>query len=159
MVLTVLEAAGMSSKHIDTTADLVRYGCRLKVECTGCGAVIDNERRGCVEAVRTWRSPRYPRPIQVRALRNEGCGVDYPTADLTAGTTKRLICWVNMRRHNSKERWLKDREQLLKALRGHGAGRTSHLSLREQDHFVESVKRRIADLNEKIARADGAEGS
>ncbi len=28
----------MSTKHVDTAADLARYGCSLKVECRGCGA-------------------------------------------------------------------------------------------------------------------------
>jgi len=28
----------MSTKHVDSAADLVRYGCSLKVECGGCGA-------------------------------------------------------------------------------------------------------------------------
>lgn len=39
----------MTTKHIDTAADLVRYGCSLKVECTGCGAA---KTMGGVEAVR-----------------------------------------------------------------------------------------------------------
>ncbi len=28
----------MSTKHVNTAADLVRYGASLKVECGGCGA-------------------------------------------------------------------------------------------------------------------------
>jgi hypothetical protein len=28
----------MSTKHVRTAADLVRFGCSLKVECTACGA-------------------------------------------------------------------------------------------------------------------------
>jgi hypothetical protein len=28
----------MSYKHVGTAADLVRFGCSLKVECTACGA-------------------------------------------------------------------------------------------------------------------------
>ena len=28
----------MSTKHVRTTADLVRFRCSLKVECTACGA-------------------------------------------------------------------------------------------------------------------------
>ena len=28
----------MSTKHVDTAADLARYGCSLKIECGGCGA-------------------------------------------------------------------------------------------------------------------------
>ena len=28
----------MSTKHVRTPADLVRFGCSLKVECTACGA-------------------------------------------------------------------------------------------------------------------------
>ena len=28
----------MSTKHVRTAADLVRFGCSLKVECMACGA-------------------------------------------------------------------------------------------------------------------------
>ena len=28
----------MSYKHVGTAADLVRFGCSLRVECTACGA-------------------------------------------------------------------------------------------------------------------------
>ena len=28
----------MSTKHIDSAADLVRFGAALRIECTGCGA-------------------------------------------------------------------------------------------------------------------------
>jgi hypothetical protein len=28
----------MYTKHVRTAADLVRFGCSLKVECTACGA-------------------------------------------------------------------------------------------------------------------------
>jgi hypothetical protein len=28
----------MSYKHVGSAADLVRFGCSLKVECTACGA-------------------------------------------------------------------------------------------------------------------------
>jgi hypothetical protein len=28
----------MSTKHVRTAGDLVRFGCSLKVECTACGA-------------------------------------------------------------------------------------------------------------------------
>ena len=28
----------MSTKHVRTAADLVRFGCSLKVECNACGA-------------------------------------------------------------------------------------------------------------------------
>jgi len=28
----------MSTKHVRNAADLVRFGCSLKVECTACGA-------------------------------------------------------------------------------------------------------------------------
>ena len=59
-----------------------------------------------------------------------------------------------MRRHDTKQRWLNDREQLLKALRDHDAGKSNHLTAREREHFVASVKSRIAELNEKIARLE-----
>jgi hypothetical protein len=28
----------MSTKHVDTAADLVRFGCSLKIMCAHCGA-------------------------------------------------------------------------------------------------------------------------
>ncbi len=28
----------MSTKHVDTAADLARYACSLKMQCGGCGA-------------------------------------------------------------------------------------------------------------------------
>ena len=31
-------AAAMSTKYIDTTADLVRFGASVKIECGSCGA-------------------------------------------------------------------------------------------------------------------------
>jgi hypothetical protein len=60
-----------------------------------------------------------------------------------------------MKRSETKERLLQDREQLLRTLRDHDAGKLHHLAQRDRDQFVDSVKRRIAELNEKIARLDG----
>ncbi|HET7678956.1 MAG TPA: hypothetical protein VFK79_02350 [Xanthobacteraceae bacterium] len=51
-------------------------------------------------------------------------------------------------------RRLRDREQLLKTLRDYDAGKGNHLTEREKEHFVASVKKRIADLNETIARLE-----
>ena len=34
----------MSFKRVETAADLVRYGCSLRIECTACGAA--NTMRG-----------------------------------------------------------------------------------------------------------------
>lgn len=59
-----------------------------------------------------------------------------------------------MRRNDSKVRRLRDREQLLKTLRDYDAGKGNHLTEREKEHFVASVKKRIADLNETIARLE-----
>ena len=28
----------MSTKHVRTTADVSRFGCSVKIECTGCGS-------------------------------------------------------------------------------------------------------------------------
>jgi len=33
----------MSTKHVRTAADLVRFGCGLKVECRSCGHVLTLE--------------------------------------------------------------------------------------------------------------------
>lgn len=30
--------SAMCTKHVDTAADLPASGCRLRIECTGCGA-------------------------------------------------------------------------------------------------------------------------
>ncbi len=59
-----------------------------------------------------------------------------------------------MKRSETKGRLLADREQLLKTLRDHDAGKLDHLSHRDRGHFVASVKRRITELNETIARLD-----
>ena len=32
------KARRMSTKHVRTTGDLVRFGAALKIDCTGCGA-------------------------------------------------------------------------------------------------------------------------
>ena len=59
-----------------------------------------------------------------------------------------------MKRSEKKEGLLEDREQLLKTLRDHDAGKLEHLGKRDRDHFVANVKRRIAELNKKIGRLD-----
>ena len=59
-----------------------------------------------------------------------------------------------MKRQETKERLLQDREQLLKTLRDHDAGKLHHLAQRDRDHFVDSVKKRVVELNEQIARLD-----
>ena len=60
-----------------------------------------------------------------------------------------------MKRFETKQRLLQDREQLLKTLRDHEAGKLYHLAQQDRDQFVASVKSRIAELNEKIGRLDG----
>ena len=59
-----------------------------------------------------------------------------------------------MKRSETIERLLQDREQLLKTLRDHDAGKLHHLAERDRKQFVDSVKRRIAELNERIASFD-----
>lgn len=59
-----------------------------------------------------------------------------------------------MKRQDTKERLLEDREQLLKTLRDHDAGKLDHLGQRELDQFIASVKKRVAELNEQLARLD-----
>lgn len=59
-----------------------------------------------------------------------------------------------MKRSETKERLLQDREQLLKTLRDHDAGKLHHLAKRDREQFVNSVKSRIAELNERIRRLD-----
>jgi hypothetical protein len=62
-----------------------------------------------------------------------------------------------VKRSETKNRLLQDREQLLKSLRDHDAGKLDHLGTREREHFVESVKTRIVELIEKIRGLDGAQ--
>jgi hypothetical protein len=59
-----------------------------------------------------------------------------------------------MKRQETKGRLLADREKLLKTLRDLDAGKLNHLSERDLEHFVASVRRRIAELNEKIGGLD-----
>ena len=59
---------------------------------------------------------------------------------------------ANMKRSEAKARLLQDRDQLLKTVRDHEAGRFHHLGERDRDYFVASVKRRIVEVNEKIER-------
>ncbi len=61
----------MSTKHVNTAADLVRYGASLKVEYGGCGAAKTMSGRcwsalGCERSARDWQAP------QVRPVRDEG---------------------------------------------------------------------------------------
>jgi hypothetical protein len=60
----------MSTNHVDTAADLVRYGCSLKVECTGCGAA---KTMAGVEVVRRC-GPGNLHAIRCR-LKCERCGM------------------------------------------------------------------------------------
>lgn len=52
-----------------------------------------------------------------------------------------------------KERLEKDRLRLLRTLRDCEAGKSDHLSKRERDIVVESVKRRIAELDDRLKKA------
>jgi hypothetical protein len=60
-----------------------------------------------------------------------------------------------MKRQETRERLLEDRKQLLKTLRDHDEGKLDHLGQRDRGHFVESVKKRIAELGEQIERLNG----
>ena len=53
-------------------------------------------------------------------------------------------------RQVSKRRLLRDRAQLLGALRDHERGRTADLPEPERAQLVESIERRIADLDERL---------
>ncbi len=44
----------MSTKHIDTVADLVRFGASVKIECAGCG-FQDAQRARNSEGLRTMK--------------------------------------------------------------------------------------------------------
>jgi ribosomal protein L44E len=59
----------MSTKHIRTTADLVRFGAGLRIECASCGAArtVDGFEAGKLAGVQ---------PIEVlrRRLRCSRCG-------------------------------------------------------------------------------------
>ena len=59
-----------------------------------------------------------------------------------------------MKRSETRERLVQDREQLLRTLRDHDAGKLHHLAQSDREQFVDSVKRRIAELNEQIASLD-----
>lgn len=55
-----------------------------------------------------------------------------------------------------KERLQKDRSRLLLTLRDCEAGKSDHISKKERDIVVESIKRRIAELNDRLKRGDYA---
>ena len=78
-----------------------------------------------------------------------------PSTGSTVGTRDAGNAFsATMKRQETRERLLEDRKRLLKTLVDHDAGRLDHLGERDRDHFVESVKRRIADFREQIARLD-----
>jgi hypothetical protein len=58
------------------------------------------------------------------------------------------------RRSETRQRLMADRRMLMKTLGDHDAGKLDHLDQRERDHFVEVVKKRIMELNERIAGLD-----
>jgi len=47
----------MSYKHVGTAADLVRFGCSLRVECTACGAA---RTMSGIEVARVHGKGRFP---------------------------------------------------------------------------------------------------
>jgi hypothetical protein len=51
---------------------------------------------------------------------------------------------------------LRDRAQLLGALRDHRRGRTTHLPEPELALLIENIERRLATLEEKLAEMGGA---
>ena len=50
----------------------------------------------------------------------------------------------------TKRRLLRDREQLVAALRDYEGGKAEHLKQAERDAVMESINRRLADLNRKL---------
>ncbi|HEY6663091.1 MAG TPA: hypothetical protein VIZ66_09210 [Sphingomicrobium sp.] len=59
-------------------------------------------------------------------------------------------------RQVSKDRILRDRAQLLGALRDHRRGRTAHLTEPELAHLAENIERRLAELEKRLAAMDEA---
>jgi hypothetical protein len=57
-----------------------------------------------------------------------------------------------MVQRNSREVIVKHRDQLLKTLSDQDAGKLDHLDGQERGQFVASVKKRVADLSDKIPR-------
>jgi hypothetical protein len=60
----------MSYKHVGTAADLVRFRCSLKVECTACGAAhtMTGIEVTASTAARAWTVKRAAMPGAWRAL-------------------------------------------------------------------------------------------
>ena len=59
-------------------------------------------------------------------------------------------------RQVSKGRLLRDRAQLLGALRDHRRGKTGHLPDPEAALLIESIERRLAALEQRLQEMDGA---
>lgn len=57
----------------------------------------------------------------------------------------------------TKERLQHDRKTLTKALRDYEAGAMTHLDELEQARVIESIARRISELDSKIEALDGAQ--
>jgi len=69
----------MSTKHIRSTADLVRFGASLKIECENCGAA---RTRTGPEIVRHGKPWRRRGADAVLAMRGQGGAADDPAADM-----------------------------------------------------------------------------
>ena len=54
---------------------------------------------------------------------------------------------------------MRDRAQLMGALRDHRRGRTGHLSDPERAAFIESIERRLATLEERLREMDGTQAA
>ena len=59
-------------------------------------------------------------------------------------------------RQVSKGRLLRDRAQLLGALRDHRGGKANHLPDGELAFLIENIERRLAHLETKLQELDGA---
>jgi hypothetical protein len=47
-------AGSMSTKHVRTTGDILRFGCSLKVECTFCGNARTLDAKETILALGNW---------------------------------------------------------------------------------------------------------
>ena len=75
----------MSQKHVRTVADLVRFGCALKIECGNCGTArtsTGSKRKG----LRDRLSLRNARSAQMLAVRSQGSADNAAVAALAALT-------------------------------------------------------------------------
>lgn len=73
----------MSTKHIRTAADLVRFGASLKIDCVNCGASRTMERCRGRSCLRERQPGRCFGATEMPALQPKGTALDDPAASLT----------------------------------------------------------------------------